>query len=227
MCPKVTFAEQIDGLTVRYQRRTPLLQRLTEIAGVLLAGRGGARLLQLLHAGLSRTSVLLHLMRMPLPKLVTPRVLGVDDFALHGRAYGTLLLDADTRLPITLCQGRDAETLRDWPQEHPGVQIACRDGSPIYRQGITSDAPDAIQVSDRFHLWQGRSRRAQQIATVHRGCLTTAIPDPEPPASADTEQTPAPHSRAAQQARHLFETVHARTDTGHAYNTVARQLGLH
>ncbi|BCJ55906.1 hypothetical protein Asp14428_73810 [Actinoplanes sp. NBRC 14428] len=57
LCPKATFAEQVDGLTVRYQRRTPLLQRLVQIAGVLLAGRGGARLLHLLHAGLSRTSV--------------------------------------------------------------------------------------------------------------------------------------------------------------------------
>jgi len=94
-----------------------------------------------------------------------------------------------------LWKGRDAETLRDWLQAHPGVQIACRDGSPIYRQGITSGAPDAIQVSDRFHLWQGLSRRVQQIATVHRSCLPAAIldaePEPAPPASADTEETPA------------------------------------
>ena len=62
-CGRRTFAEQIDGLTVRYQRRTPLLQRLVQIAGVLLAGRGGARLLRLLRTGLSRTSVLSHLMR--------------------------------------------------------------------------------------------------------------------------------------------------------------------
>jgi hypothetical protein len=40
-CPKVTFAEQIPGLTVRYQRRTPQLQRLVEAVGVVLAGRGG------------------------------------------------------------------------------------------------------------------------------------------------------------------------------------------
>ena len=78
MCRKVTFAEQIDGLTVRYQRRTPLLQRaLVQIAGVLLASRGGARLLHLLHAGLSRTGVLSHLMRIPLPTPVALRVLGV------------------------------------------------------------------------------------------------------------------------------------------------------
>ncbi|MET9914489.1 transposase family protein [Streptomyces sp. NPDC006476] len=54
-----TFAEQIDGLTVRYQRHSPLLQHLVEMAGVLLAGRGGARLLHILKAPLSRTSVLL------------------------------------------------------------------------------------------------------------------------------------------------------------------------
>jgi transposase len=124
LCPKATFAEQVDGLTVRYQRRTPLLQRLVEIAGVLLAGRGGARLLRLVHAGLSRTSVLSHLMKIPLPTPTAPRVLGVDDFALYGRTYGTLLVDEETRLPITLWQGRDAETLRDWLLEHPGVQIA-------------------------------------------------------------------------------------------------------
>ncbi|WP_433300403.1 hypothetical protein ACQP2F_03000 [Actinoplanes sp. CA-030573] len=141
MCPKATFAERVDGLTVRYQRRTPLLQRLVEFAGVLLAGRGGARLLRLLHAGLSRTSVLAHLMKIPLPTPTAPRVLGADDFAFYGHTYDTLLVDEDTRLPITLREGRDAETLRDWLLEHPGAQIACRDGSPIYRQGITSGAP--------------------------------------------------------------------------------------
>jgi transposase len=187
LCLKVTFAEQVDGLTVRYQRRTPLLQRLVELAGVLLAGRGGARLLHLLHAGLSRTSVLSHLMKIPLPTPTAPRVLGVDDFALYGRTYGTLLVDEETRLPITLWEGRDAETLRDWLLEHPGVQIACRDGSPIYRQGITSGAPDAIQVSDRFHLWQGLSRRVQQIAVVHRGCLAAAVPEPDPGPTPDAE----------------------------------------
>ncbi|MFJ2478536.1 transposase family protein, partial [Streptomyces sp. NPDC087659] len=66
-CGRRTFAEQVEGLTVRYQRRSPLLQHLVEMAGVLLAGRGGARLLQILKVPLSRTSVLFHLMRVPLP----------------------------------------------------------------------------------------------------------------------------------------------------------------
>ncbi|MFE6946653.1 hypothetical protein [Streptomyces chartreusis] len=59
-CGRRTFAEQVEGLTVRYQRRSPLLQQLMEMAGVLLPGRGGARLLQILKVPLSRTSVLFH-----------------------------------------------------------------------------------------------------------------------------------------------------------------------
>lgn len=39
-CDRRTFTEQVDGLTVRYQRRSPLLQQLVETAGVLLAGHG-------------------------------------------------------------------------------------------------------------------------------------------------------------------------------------------
>ncbi|MCX5521294.1 hypothetical protein OG342_00020 [Streptomyces bobili] len=101
----MTFAEQVPGLTVRYQRRTPLLQQVVEAAGVLLAGRGGARMLRVLNVTLSRCTVLSQLMRMPLPPLVAPRVLGVDDFALYGDTYATLLVDATTRLPLTL--GRD------------------------------------------------------------------------------------------------------------------------
>ncbi|MFD4319028.1 transposase [Streptomyces sp. NPDC058548] len=181
-CPKVTFAEQVAGLTVRYQRRTPQLQRLVEDVGVVLAGRGGARMLRILNIRLSRCTVLSQLMRVPLPPLVTPRVLGVDDFTLYG---GTLLVDATTRLPLTLWEGRDAEQLSRWLREHPGVEVACRDGSLTYRQGITGGAPDAVQVSDRFHLWQGLSRRVQDIASAHRSCLPAALPpagksDPAP-----------------------------------------------
>ncbi|MFD7877460.1 transposase family protein [Streptomyces sp. NPDC059766] len=34
-CGRRTFAEQFEGLTARYQRRSPLLQHLVEIVGVL------------------------------------------------------------------------------------------------------------------------------------------------------------------------------------------------
>ncbi|MFG2661587.1 hypothetical protein [Streptomyces sp. NPDC048425] len=83
-------------------------EHLVEMAGLLLAGRGGARLLQILNMPLSRTSVLFHLMGRPLPLAATPSVLGMDGFALYADVYGSLLVDAETWLPIALWAGRDA-----------------------------------------------------------------------------------------------------------------------
>lgn len=225
-CGRRTFAEQVDGPTVRYQRRSPLLQHLVEMAGVLLAGRGGARLLHILKAPLSRTSVLFQLMRMRLPSVATPRVLGVDDFALYADVYGTLLVDADTRLPIELWAGRDAEQLAAWLRTHPGVEVVCRDGSLVYRQGITDGAPDAVQVSDRFHLWQGLSKRVSDIAAAHRACLSAAVPESEPAAPPPAELSEAVDSPARRHAKRLFEAVHAVSDSGRSLSAIARELGL-
>ncbi|WP_405547459.1 ISL3 family transposase [Streptomyces phaeochromogenes] len=226
-CPKVTFTEQVPGLTVRYQRRTPLLQQVVQAVGVLLAGRGGSRMLRVIHVVLSRCTVLSQLMRVPLPPPVTPRVLGVDDFALYGDTYGTLLVDATTRLPLTLWEGRDAEQLGRWLREHPGIEVVCRDGSLTYRQGITAGAPEALQVSDRFHLWQGLSRQIQKVASAHHGCLPAALPEPEPAPASDLSTAPPPaETPAGLHAQRLFEAVHALTDTGRSYSSTSRELGL-
>ncbi|MFB7448110.1 ISL3 family transposase [Streptomyces sp. NPDC056194] len=228
-CPKATFAEQVPGLTVRYQRRTPRLQCLVEDVGVVLAGRGGSRMLRILNIRLSRVAVLSQLMRVPLPPLVTPRVLGVDDFALHGGTYGTLLVDATTRLPLTLWEGRDADQLGRWLREHPGVEVACRDGSLTYRQGIAAGAPEAVQASDRFHLWQGLSRRVQDVACAHRSCLPAALPTvskDDRPQVEETTENAAAGSRAGRHAQSLFEAVQALTRTGRSHSSVARELGL-
>jgi len=196
--------------------------------GRLLAGRGGARMLRILNVTLSRCTVLSQLMRVPLPPL-QPRVLGVDDFALYGDTYGTLLVEATTRLPLTLWEEHDGEQLGRWLREHPGVEDACRDGSLTYRQGITAGAPDAVRVSDRFHLWQALSRRVQNIASAHRGCLPAALRPVGESDSASVEEAAentAANTRAGRHARRLFEAVHALTRTGRRHSSVARALGL-
>ncbi len=85
-CEKVTFAEQVEGLTRRYQRRTPALQKVVDAVAVALAGSAGARLLGVLHHVLSWATVLNCLMRITLPARPTPQVLGIDEFALRRRA---------------------------------------------------------------------------------------------------------------------------------------------
>jgi len=43
-CPKVTFAEQVAGLTSRHARRTPVVTALLEAVALALGGRAGARM---------------------------------------------------------------------------------------------------------------------------------------------------------------------------------------
>ena len=43
-CPVRTFAEQVEGLTIKHARRTSLCRTVLEHIGLALAGRAGARL---------------------------------------------------------------------------------------------------------------------------------------------------------------------------------------
>ncbi|GAA3595740.1 hypothetical protein GCM10022295_91100 [Streptomyces osmaniensis] len=136
-------------------------------------------------------------------------------------------MDADTRLPIELWAGRDAERLAAWLRQHPGVEVVCRDGSLVYRQGITDGAPDAVQVSDRFHLWQGLSKRVSDIAAAHRDCMPAAVPEANPP----SQPPPADGAEAAdtpanRHAKRLFEAVHAACNSGCSLSAMAREVGL-
>jgi hypothetical protein len=64
-------------------------------------------------------------------------------------------------------QGRDADTLAAWLNEHPGVEIISRDRSGDYAQGTRRGAPDAVQIADRWHLLKNTSDMVEQFLTRH------------------------------------------------------------
>jgi len=75
-CPRKTFAEQVDGLTSRYARKTPLLAGMLARIAVALAGRAGSRLAAGLGAPASRQVLLRLVMAAPDPAAGEVRVLG-------------------------------------------------------------------------------------------------------------------------------------------------------
>ncbi|MEV6507888.1 transposase [Streptomyces sp. NPDC051642] len=63
-----------------------------------------------------------------------------------------------SRLPVDVWDTRGAGLPATWLRAHPGIEVVCRDSSQTYRVAVSARAPKAIQVSDRFHLWQGLGR---------------------------------------------------------------------
>lgn len=133
-CAKTTVVEQVDGLTERYQRRTPALRRVVEALAVVLAGSAAARLLTVLH--LSSVAVLNCLMRITLPQRPTPLVAGIDEFALlRGHRYATIIIDAISGQRVEVLPDRKTVTVATWLREHPGIRVLCRDGRRRLRPG--------------------------------------------------------------------------------------------
>jgi transposase len=57
-CAKVTFAEQVSGLTSKHARRTPALTAVLWAVALALGGRAGAQLTGRLAAGVSRMTLI-------------------------------------------------------------------------------------------------------------------------------------------------------------------------
>jgi transposase len=231
-CRRRTFAEQVPGLTARYARKTVLLAGVLQYIAVALAGRAGARLARALSVAASRSTLLRLVMAIPDPAAAVPKVLGVDDFAIkRGQNYGTVLIDCQTGAPLELLEGRDAQTLADWLTAHPGVEMICRDRSGAYADGARTGAPEAVQVADRFHLWQNLAKAVERCVAAHRACLAdpepgpAAGPDPAPSAEPAPVPVPEPAGKFAERARRHHTMVHELLADGHGIRTIARHLG--
>ena len=139
-CKRRIFCERLEDLAAVYARKSKRLLGWTRTMAFALGGRAGEALAKAngVRNGVrtSGTSLLRLIRATAIAPKTTPRVLGVDDWALRkGRSYGTLLVDLERRVVVDVLQGRDADTLAAWLDEHPGVDIISRDRSGDYASG--------------------------------------------------------------------------------------------
>jgi hypothetical protein len=88
--------------------------------------------------------------RLSLPEPDTAQIMGVDDWAMRkGRTDGTIVVNLE-RLRVL---DRTAEMLADWLRRQPSDAVVARDRATENMPAASPwDAPDAVQVADRWNL---------------------------------------------------------------------------
>jgi transposase len=188
-CPRKIFAERFPAATVPHSPYTTRLNGILGLLGLGVGGEPGARLAARLSLPTSPDTLLRKARRAAKGhSVVSPRQLGVDDFALRrGQRYGTILVDLEQHRPIDLIAGRSAEGLGDWLRQRTGIEILSRDRSSAYAQAASQHAPDAVQVADRFHLLKNIAETLERILARHQRDLKVA---------AEAANAPSPDERA-------------------------------
>jgi transposase len=247
-CPRRIFTERLPTVAAPWARRTLRLAERLVALGVALGGQAGVRLGHAWDLRVSRNTLLRLLRQQPEPGLPTPRVLGVDDWAVRkGHTYGTILVDLERRQPVALLPDRESDTFAQWLQDHPGVQVIARDRATAYADGARHGAPAATQVADRFHLLRNLAEALEQVFHQHRRVLqdlhgpSPGLPragaDPpvviEAPSPSPTPQAAAclpPAAGASPRHTHRrwrYEQVCHLAQQGWTFRAIAQQVGLH
>lgn len=87
------------------------------------------------------------------PEITTSGRVAIDDFAYRkGHSYMSAIIDLDTTRPVAVFDCRYGGEIVQWFKSHPEISLVSRDGSRRYASIISEGAPQAAQVTDRFHL---------------------------------------------------------------------------
>jgi len=235
-CPRRVFAERLPAVALPRVRRTARLAEAQRCIAFSAGGEAGARLASQLAMPVSGDTLLRLIRTAPLPVAPTPRVIGIDDWAWRrGQRYGTLIVDLERNRPIDVLPDREAQTVRAWLNDHPGIDVVARDRAGAYADGVRSGAPKAVQVTDRWHLLRNLGDALARVLDRHHGDLRAAaataveverVQDTQPAPNVSSSPAAEPHAPDRHAIRRdRFNEAMALHGQGWSARRIARPVG--
>ena len=75
------------------------------------------------------------------------------------------MADIDTGCIVDMLESRESAEVTSWLATFPKLEVVCRDGSTLYANAVNTAHPQAMQVSDRFHLCKGLTDALRQFVS--------------------------------------------------------------
>ena len=76
------------------------------------------------------------------------------------------MVNLDTHRIIDIIDSRETKKVEEWLKSYPNLKVISRDGAQTYSSAASNAHPDAVQVSDRFHLLKNLSDAVEKY--MHR-----------------------------------------------------------
>lgn len=87
------------------------------------------------------------------------------------------MVDIKTHTIIDMLESREQAEVVKWLKSYPNIRIVSRDGSITYHNSITEAHAEAIQVSDRFHLYKNLTDYAIEYLKKHLKTIIEVVVD--------------------------------------------------
>ena len=147
-CEVISIAETFDGFLNNYSRMTERCVDFICTLALETSCEGCARVCRTLGIKTSGDTVIRLLLKRyeSLPQPEVSDVIGVDDFAYKKRhTYGTIIVNEKTHEPITLLNGRNGDTLREWLKNNKNVKVVTRDRASAYAKVTRKTSKEALE----------------------------------------------------------------------------------
>lgn len=153
-CEKQSFTEPLK-IARPYSRMTNEACRRVEYVSLNQSARLASNSLAMQNIRVSNSTCIRMARKLgeKNPDIVCSGYVAIDDWAFRkGCTYMCSIVDHYTGESLAVFNGRYPEELAQWLHSHPEVKLVSRDGSRDYASLIREGRPEAIQVTDRFHL---------------------------------------------------------------------------